>query len=134
MQVHTLDGEPASTASIPDEKPLVLYYFNTECIFCQETFTDLPNHKELMEEATLLFVSDENPGLVREFITDMELDDGSEIQFYVDADQHVKEHFAVRGVPAIYLYDKEGELIELYRGATALTNIRSELQKKISSR
>jgi len=134
LQVNTLEGEPVSTTSIPGDKPVMLYYFNTECIFCQETFTDLPNNNELIEEATLLFISDEDPDIVREFISDMELENVPEIQFYNDDDQQVKDFFAIRGVPAIYLYNQKRDLIELYRGATALTKIRSELQKEISSR
>lgn len=134
VQVYTLDGEQFSTTDLLGDKPVMLYYFNTECMFCQETFKDLPNHTELMKEATLLFISDEDPIVVREFITDMELDDVSNIRFYYDADQQVKGFFSIRGVPAIYLYNQQGEMIEMFRVATALTKIRLELQKGISSR
>jgi thioredoxin-like negative regulator of GroEL len=64
----------------------------------------------------------------------MGLDDLTDILFFYDADQQVKDFFAIRGVPAIYLYNQHGKLIQLHRGATALTKIRSELQKSISSR
>ena len=134
LQVDTLDGELVSTTDILGDKPVILYYFNTECIFCQETFTDLPNHPELMKEATLLFISDEDPGVISEFITDMGLDGVAEILFYNDSYQQVNDFFAIRGVPAIYLYNKQGELIDLYNGATALTKISNELQEEISSR
>lgn len=134
LQVDTLDGELVSTTDILGDKPVMLYYFNTECIFCQETFTDLPNHPELMKEATLLFISDEYPAVVREFIIDMGLDGVPEILFYVDSDQQMKDFFDIRGVPAIYLFNQQGELIDLYSGATALTKISNELQEEISSR
>ena len=133
LRVYTLEGESVSTTDIPDENPRVLYYFNSECIFCQETFRDLPNHPELKEEATLVFVSDEAPGIIRDFITNMKLENVPAPQFYVDADQQIRKHFAIRGVPAIYLYDQKGELIELFKGATSSAVIRSRLQEEISS-
>jgi len=133
LQMYTLNGEQVSTKDISNVKPRVLYYFNSECIFCQETFRDLPNHPELKEEATLVFVSDEAPGIIRDFITNMKLENVPAPQFYVDADQQIRKHFAIRGVPAIYLYDQKGELIELFKGATSLAVIRSRLQEEISS-
>ena len=133
LRVYTLDGKQVSTADIRGENPRVLYYFNSECIFCQETFRDLPNHPELKDEASLIFVSGEDPGIIRDFISSMELENMPEIYFYVDSDQQVKKHFAIRGVPAIYIYSQQGELIELFRGATSLTTIRSRLKEEISS-
>jgi len=133
LRVYTLDGEQVSPNDISNVKPRVLYYFNSECMFCQETFRSLPNHPELKDEASLIFISDEDPGIIRDFISSMELENMPEIYFYVDSDQQVKKHFAIRGVPAIYIYSQQGELIELFRGATSLTTIRSRLKEEISS-
>jgi thiol-disulfide isomerase/thioredoxin len=129
LQVYTLSGERISTSEILGDKPLMLYYYNTECIFCQGTFEELPNYIELMKESTLIFISDEDPEVVNNFITNMGMEDFKDVHFYYDADQVVKDFFAIRGVPAIYLYDQNGEMVELYRGATSLSVIRSKFQK-----
>lgn len=134
VQVYTLSGEQISTSEIPSDKPTMLYYYNTKCIFCKSTFEELPNYMELMKESTLIFISDEDSGVVNNFITNMGMEDFKDVHFYYDADQKVKDFFAIRGVPAIYLYDQHGEMLELYRGATSLSVIRSEFQKGTSSR
>lgn len=132
LLVYTLDGEQISTSDMVSDKPRILYYFNTECIFCQVSFDDLPNQSVLVEEATLLFISNEDPEVIRNFFTDNGLENMSGVHIYHDADQRVKDFFAIRGVPAIYLYNREGEMIELFRGATSLERIRSEIQEELS--
>lgn len=133
LQVNTLEGEPVSTTSIPGDKPVMLYYFNTECIFCQGTFTDLPNHPDLMKDASLVFISDEDPGAISQFITEMAVDDLQDLLFFHDHNRKMKDFYAIRGVPAIYLYDQKGELTELFKGAVGIEQIRLELQKNNSS-
>lgn len=133
LQVNSLEGEPVPTEEIPERKPVMLYYFNTECIFCQGTFANLPNHPELMKEATLVFISDENPGMINQFITEMELGDLKDLLFFHDVNRQVKDFFSIRGVPAIYLYDHNGKLTEFYKGAVGLEQIRLKLKTRSSS-
>lgn len=133
LQVNTLEGEQFSIAEVLADKPVMLYYFNTECIFCKGTFVDLPNHPELKKESTLVFVSDENPGIISQFIYDLELGENTELLFFYDVQQQVKDFYAIRGVPAIYLYDHNGELTEFYRGAVGLEQIRMDLDTSNAS-
>jgi hypothetical protein len=133
LQVNTLEGEPVSTMNLLGGQPMMLYYFSTECIFCQGTFSDLPNHPELTKTATLVFISDEDPEGQMQFLTGMEITELAGPLFYHDHERQVKDFYAIRAVPAIYLYDQEGKLIQLYRGAVGLREIGSRLQMGDSS-
>lgn len=128
LQVNSLKGEPLSMADILDDKPIMLYYFKTECIFCQATFSDLPNYPELTERVNIVFISDEDPVAVRQFLTGMEISELSVPLFYHDYERQVKDFYAIRAVPAIYLYDREGKLIQFFRGAVGLGEVGSRLQ------
>lgn len=133
LQVNTLEGEPVSTIEILSDKPMILYYYNTECIFCQGTFEDLLNHPDLMKEVTLVFVSDENPMTVEQFLVGTDGARQPGLLFYLDYERQVKDFYAIRAVPAIYLYDREGKLIQFYRGAVGLGELGSRLQTGDSS-
>jgi len=133
LQINSLEGETVSTAEIAVDKPTLLYYYHTECIFCQGTFSDLKNHPNLIEEANMIFISDEEPTTINGFLTEMKVTQMPGLLFYQDHDRKVKDFYSIRAVPAIYLYDRDGKLIQFYRGAVGLEEIGSELQISVSS-
>lgn len=50
--------------------------------------------------------------------------------FFHDVNNHVKDFYAIRGVPAIYHYDDKGQLLRLYKGAVGLEENGLELLKE----
>lgn len=127
LELSTLEGESFSTASLFGEKPLALYYFNTECIYCQNTFSDLQNHSDLLENAVIVFISNEHPKTISQFLTEMDIAELTGLFLYHDYDEQIKDFYAIRSVPSIYLYDREGKLIQLYKGAVSLEKIGAQL-------
>lgn len=127
LEMSTLDGKLVNMNSVLNDKPLILYYFNTNCIFCQGTFVDLPNHPNLLDEATILFISDEHPDTLKKFISELGFEEVIKLHFLNDREKLVKDFYSIRAVPAIYLYDRDGKLIQFYRGAVGLVEIGSRL-------
>lgn len=116
LKVQTLDGNEISTGKFLTGSPVLFNYFSTECIFCQAEIRDIAEHKELQEMATLVFISNEDPEVIQQFRRDYGIEDNSHFLFLVDINSTVKDHFGIRSVPATYLYNSEGEILEFFRG------------------
>jgi peroxiredoxin len=127
VEVKTMDGETVSTAKLSGETPLLFIYFNTECIFCRNMFEEIIADGQLKQHARFLFVSDESPETIKEYRKHTGIDQAKEFLFFYDHDQKVRGHFDVRGVPATYLYDSEGNLIEFFRGQVKAETLHSHL-------
>lgn len=123
----TLDGMVVSTSDLLDGTPVILTYFNTECIYCQQKFAGILADGQLQHEATLVFVSDEIPEIVRAFQEEMGLDQEPGFVFLYDENRSIRNHFGIRSVPASFIYSKEGKLTQFYRGLVQTEELRSHI-------
>lgn len=116
LAVQTLDGDEFTIAHLTSGAPILFNYFSTECVFCQSEITDIANHQQLQESATLVFISDEPPDVIKQFLRNHGVDENPNFLFLVDSGSEVKEYYRIRSVPATYLYNPNGELVEFFRG------------------
>lgn len=127
LQVKTIEGVAVSTGELPDELPVLLTYFNTECPSCQHEFTEILEDEQLQGMALLVFVSDETPEIVRIFREGMGIGQRPGFVFLYDENRTLRNHFGIRSVPANYLYSREGKLIQFYRGLVSTEKLRTHL-------
>lgn len=116
LEVHTLEGNQVSTSKLLSGKPIFFNYYSTECIYCQAEIRDIAEHTELQELVTLVFISNERPEVIQQFRGEYGLMDNSNFLFLVDNNSTAKDYFGIRSVPATYLYNSEGEMINFFRG------------------
>lgn len=116
LNVETLDGSKLSTDQLFTKTPILFNYFNTECVFCQAEIQDIAEHEALQEAVTLIFISDEDVDVIEQFRLNFELEDQPQFQFFSDFNREVKNHYGIRSVPATYLYNSDGELVDFFRG------------------
>lgn len=130
LKVESLEGSELSTDQLFSDTPVLFNYFNTECVFCQAEIQDIGEHEDLQEAVTLIFISDEDADVIEQFRLNFELEDQPQFQFYSDSNREVKGHYGIRSVPATYLYNTNGELVEFFRGqikAETLYNLITEM-------
>lgn len=129
INVQTIEGEKFATSKLASDDPILFNYFSTECIFCQAEIEDMANHKELQESATLVLISDELPDVINQFRRNHGLDENPNFLFLVDSGRQVKDFYRIRSVPATYLYNHDGELVEFFRGQIKAETLYSHIQK-----
>lgn len=128
VEVKKMDGEMVSTRDLIGENPVLLIYFNTECIFCGAMFEEILSDGRLQQHARLMFVSDEHPETVTEYRRKTGMDQVKEFKILHDYEQQVRDFYRIRGVPATYLYTENGELIRYYRGQVSVDELLTQLQ------
>lgn len=116
LKVKTLEGSEISTVQLISDTPILFNYFNTECVFCQAEIKDIAEHEALQDAVTLVFISDEDADIIEQFRLNFEFEHQPRFQFLIDSHGEVKEYFGIRSVPATYLYNSNGELVEFFRG------------------
>lgn len=127
IEIITIEGDEFSTAQLILDAPILFNYFNTECVFCQSEILEIANHAELQKSATLVFISDEPPDVIKRFRRNYSLDANPNFLFLVDTDSKVKEYYRIRSVPATHLYTSNGELVEFFRGLISAETLYSHI-------
>ena len=123
VMIKTLDGAEISTGQFQSEKPILFNYFNSECIFCQAEIIDITDHNELVRSANLIFISDEKPEVIEKFLQHHRLNEHHRNLFLVDSEKILRDFYGIRSVPATYIYDADGQLVEFFRGMISAETI-----------
>jgi peroxiredoxin len=129
LEVGTMEGETVSTLEFLSDDPILLTYFNTGCEYCRREITDISKHNQLQQAATVVFITDESWEKIEQFRNDLEINENTAFIFLRDPKKNVKEFYGIKGVPATYLYNGDGELIQLFKGATKADLLFSTIQK-----
>jgi peroxiredoxin len=121
------DGGSVISGELIGDTPVILVYFNTECQICQLKFEEIQTDGSLQQYARLVFVSDESPEIVNNYLSKTGIDQMEQILFLYDHELSVKEYFDIQGVPVTYIYTDEGELIRYYRGQVSIDELIAQL-------
>lgn len=127
LEVQTLDGDEISTGKLLSGNPVLFNYFSTDCTFCQGEIRDIADHIALQSTATLIFVSDEEARVIKQFRHDYGLDNNPKFLFLVDSMGEMRNYYRIRSVPATYLYDTNGQLIQFFRGQVKTETLYSQI-------
>lgn len=129
LLVSDLFSESANLRIHATDVPSVLIYFNSSCPICQ-------SEAELIErsfrEDTLtrfLWVSSEPIEEVRNFAVQFRLDSLDTHHFYSDTLFRLATAYKLTGVPATFVYDGEGHLVDYSLGVVAISELKLSIQK-----
>jgi len=111
-----LEGNIVNTEGIKNSS-LVFTYFNTGCEFCKAGIRSMKEHELLQQSAFIWLVSDEPKNVLKEFAKAFELDSLQSMMVLHDSTREIKELFAVKGVPNIFVY-QSGKLLKNFKGET----------------
>ncbi|MCG2589186.1 TlpA family protein disulfide reductase [Rhodohalobacter sulfatireducens] len=129
LEVETLEGEPVSTLEFYSDGPILFTYFNTACEYCRNEITDISKHTQLQRSAEIILISDESRKEIEKFRNDLKIIENTEFIFLRDVKKRVKEFYGIMGVPSTYLYNGDGELVQLFRGETKAELLFSTIRK-----
>jgi peroxiredoxin len=129
LEVETMEGEPVSTLEFLSDDPILFTYFNTTCEYCRNEITDISKHSQLQKTVVVVLITDERRQQIERFRNELEIVENTAFIFLRDSKKKVKEFYGIKGVPATYLYNGDGELIQLFRGETKADLFYSRIQK-----
>lgn len=109
---------------------IVFFFFDPTCIQCQDEARDIGNHYDRIENASLYFVSMNDPALVNAFIPShaKALDGKSNVKILYDRDHDFINRFHLPArYPSTYVYGPDGKLKTYWNGHRDIEQVLSAL-------
>ena len=129
IRALTIYGDNFDVAEFLDSsKRTALMFFHPECEYCRKEVEGiLAWHKE-MRNVQWLFITLAPTEIVEEFLTEYPLESVSDAIVLREDWPDIYKQFGVKGPPALFIYDENGNLIKRHIGATSIKTIVQELQ------
>ncbi|MDR7209768.1 redoxin domain-containing protein [Flavobacterium piscis] len=124
-----IKGDLFSNQNLKKDTPTLFIYFNSECEYCNEEAEMIQENAAKFQNIQLIFISFEQPELIKKFAIKHQLISYDNIHFLYDNKVTFSTTFDVKSLPCLVLYDKNQKLIEKIKGQTK-TEI---LLKKLTS-
>lgn len=129
IMLNSTDGGSVNLKTKSDATPSVLIYFNSSCPICQSEAELIQRNFRDDLETQFLWVSSESVEEIKEFSALYKLDSLSSHHFYSDTLYSLANAFKLTGVPATFVYDAEGNLVEYALGAVSISDLKLSIQK-----
>jgi len=110
-------GEDFTNKNLKKNVPVVFFYFNSECDFCQVEIQDVVRNMKKFEGIQLIFVSFEPVQKIIMFQATYKLDIYNNVVFLSDCKNTFSEIFGVKALPSSLVYDKNGKFVNRNNGA-----------------
>lgn len=129
IMLTSTDGDSANLKTEGDAVPSVLIYFNSTCPICQSEAELIERSFRSDSLTRFLWVSSESVEEVKNFAAHYSLDSLDTHRFYSDTLFRLASAFRLTGVPATFVYDGEGHLVDYTLGAVSMSDLTLSIQK-----
>lgn len=106
-----------------DNMDLLVVFFHPECEFCALEMKELLEHKFKLENMQLLFVTFASINEIESYILKYPIDKLKNATIAIDTHGEFAERFKIKAPPTIIIYNKEGKLKKIFRGAVPVKKI-----------
>lgn len=129
IKALTIYGESFDSAEYLDSsKRTALLFFHPECEYCRKEVEGiLARHREI-RNVQWLFITLAPTEVVEEFLAEHPLESIPDAYVLRENWPDTYEQFGVKGPPALFIYDENGNLMKRHMGATSIRTIVRELQ------
>lgn len=117
FQLKSTLNQDFTNKNLKKNVPVVFFYFNSDCEFCQAEIQDIVQNIKKFEGIQLLFVSFEPVLKIIMFQATNKLDIYDNVVFLSDYKKTFSEIFGVKTLPSSLVYDKNGKLVSRNNGA-----------------
>jgi len=98
-------------------QPLIVNYFSSKCQLCRSEIQSIQQHKDLLNNAKILLISDESKRRLQIFSKSFGLDT-SRVEVAWDSAGLARQFFGVEQVPVTFVYGADRSLINSFKGET----------------
>lgn len=123
------NGGTFSNQNLKCDTATLLIYFNSECEYCNEEAEMIKENTEKLNNVEIIFVSFEQPEIIKKFAIKHQLTSNDNIHFLCDHKITFATTFDVKSLPCLVLYDKDQKLLAKIKGQTKI----EILLKKLTS-
>ena len=102
---------------------VILVFYNSSCQNCRYEIEAIEKNLDSFKNINLLFISDEPKETINIFSRKFLLRDMNTVWWLKMEPEDVYKTFGDTGIPHIWIYNKEGELIKEFRGPTRVEAI-----------
>jgi len=104
-------------------KAVILLYFDTDCHFCQEETKELVKSMASLKDVQLYFLTTSSLNEMNKYSADYHLGDYGNIVVARDYKYSFYKHFKPSEVPYLVIYNKQKELVKIYKGSVSVQAI-----------
>lgn len=108
---------------IPEKTPVVIIYFDPECGHCQLLAKDLTDSIKYINKAFVVMAAYKNMESIIKFKENYQLDSIPNIIIGRDSKYVIPGFFKIKIIPFVALYNKKGNLIDVYREGISVWKI-----------
>jgi len=134
ISISDLDGRAVSFESLLEPRTNVLIYFNSNCPICQSEAELLVKNFEADSSINFIWISSEPIEAIRSFESTYDLVLLHHVTVASDTLYQVASHFKFTSVPATVVYSKHGALIDFFKGAVSMQDLKRAIQKAHDSK
>ncbi|SEF96128.1 TlpA family protein disulfide reductase [Algoriphagus boritolerans] len=109
--------------------PLILIYFNSTCPICQSEAELIRKVFSEEQKVTFIWISSETVAEVKDFRDRYDFANLSNHTFLSDTLFRLAVEFKLTTVPATLVYDSKGALVEFFRGAVSMSDLKAAVKK-----
>lgn len=118
----------ASINALDPAKRTALFFFHPECEYCQKELEGILINYSACRDVQWLFITLAPTDEVEAFLVDYPLLSIPNAYVLREDWPDTYERFAVKGPPALFIYDETGKLMKRHMGAVSIKTIVQELQ------
>lgn len=123
---YTLNNTVFNNNNLPDTNgKIILNFFSPNCEHCQYMATQYLQHKEQLNELTILMITIADSASVTKFYTDYKLKQLSNVIILRDKKFSFPKIFGTGVVPSFFIYNNQ-KLVKKIIGETKIENLLSE--------
>lgn len=110
------DSSFYSNANLQKNKPFMIMFFSPDCDHCQKQTKDILAYKNELKEVQILMVSVLPNKFNRPFFEEYKLAAVPNIKLGTDLTYKLRQLYQVKTLPAMYVYDVNGNLAKAFVG------------------
>jgi len=107
----------------------IVIVFSPDCEHCQDETRRITANMEQFKKTQIVMASPLDFSYIKKFYDEYHIADYPNIIMGRDPSYFLGTFYKVRAFPAIFIYNKKGNLVESFSGTTPLENIFSALKK-----
>ena len=100
------------------DKTTIIIFFNSSCEHCQYEANEIQQRIKDFAGTNLLFISEESEEKIFAFSKEYQMNNTKNIWWLMMKPEDVYETFGAIGVPHIWIYNKDEQLVKEFKGET----------------
>jgi thioredoxin-related protein len=125
---NVADSSYFTKQDLKKKKATIIIMFSPDCEHCQAETKELTEHIGLFKKAQIIMASPLDFNYLRKFYDEYKIADYPTITMGRDPSYFLGTFFKVRSFPAIFVYNKKGNLVTSFTGSTPVEQIAAAIK------